>query len=147
MDSELGAKLERWNSSIHGEKTLCRDVRGSWWHKNYYNLLLSHTMTGKNRHTSFVNRLNFKSCIIVYLTQSVLNSYCTLSVPYGRTSLRLTRAEIDIGGTDSLIRGSKRKILFIDVLYLYSYLAAQVWTIVINKRIRWKYLSAAMHQI
>ena len=25
--------------------------------------ILSHTMTGKNRHTSFVNRLNFKSCI------------------------------------------------------------------------------------
>ena len=25
--------------------------------------LLSHTMTGKNRHTSFVNRLNFKSCV------------------------------------------------------------------------------------
>ena len=35
----------------------------------------------------------FKYCIIVYLTQSVLNSYCTLSLPYGRTSLRLTRAE------------------------------------------------------
>ena len=25
--------------------------------------ILSYTMTGKNRHTSFVNRLNFKSCI------------------------------------------------------------------------------------
>ena len=88
--------------------------------------ILSHTMTG-NRHTSFVNRLNFKTCIIVYLTQSAINSYCTLSLPYGRTSLRLTRAE-SIGQTQSKVTVENRlseiykiwNLVGLQSLYAYS---------------------------
>ena len=58
----------------------------------------------KNRHTSFVNRLNFKSCI----SHSVgFQQIFTLSLPYGRTSLRLTWAE-SIGHTHSKVTVENR---------------------------------------
>ena len=45
----------------------------------------------------------------MYLTQSVFNSYCTVSLLYGRSSLRLTRAE-SIGHTHSKVTVENRLI-------------------------------------